>query len=116
MVLYWCYAEHHGISLLAEARGQPSRSTEAFDDTTIRPEDHAKLEERESSVTRKVIVNFSDQTYNTLEAMASRTGKPVAEVLREAIALKTWYETERAQGNRILIETPDYKYRELLGM
>lgn len=55
-------------------------------------------------IAKRVNVNFSDQAYRTLENLASSSGKSMSEVLREAIALKQWFDETRAQGGRILTE------------
>jgi hypothetical protein len=65
---------------------------------------------------RRVNVNFSDQAYETLEVLARRSGKSMSEVLREAIALKAWFDRERAEGNRILVERPNGQVRELISV
>jgi hypothetical protein len=66
--------------------------------------------------TRRVNVNFSDQAYRTLEELAARSGKSMSEVLREAIALKAWFDRERANGNRILVERPHGQVREVISV
>jgi hypothetical protein len=51
-----------------------------------------------------------------LEQLATRSGKSMSEVLREAIALKAWFDAERAQGNRVLVERPNGQVREVIGV
>lgn len=62
-----------------------------------------------------VTINFSDQAYAALEDLKTRTGKPIAEVLRDAIALKTWFEDERAAGGHILIDD-NHGIREVISV
>jgi hypothetical protein len=63
---------------------------------------------------RRVNVNFSDQAYETLERLAHQTGKSMSDVLRDAIALKAWFEQTRAEGGHVLVERPDGKVREVI--
>jgi hypothetical protein len=65
---------------------------------------------------RRVNVNFSEQAYQTLEDLARRSGKSMSEVLREAIALKAWFDKERADGNRVLVERPNGQVREVISV
>ena len=65
---------------------------------------------------RRVNVNFSEQAYETLEDLAARSGKSMSDVLREAIALKAWFDRERAAGNRILVERPGGQVREVISV
>lgn len=65
---------------------------------------------------RRVNVNFSEQAYETLEELAARSGKSMSDVLREAIALKAWFDRERAAGNRILVERPGGQLREVISV
>ena len=63
--------------------------------------------------TRRVNVNFSDQAYRTLEALATRTGRSMSDVLRDAIQLEKWLADARAQGWHVLLEK-DGRVRELV--
>jgi hypothetical protein len=65
---------------------------------------------------RRVNVNFSEQAYQTLEDLARRSGKSMSEILREAIALKAWFDTERAAGNRVLVERKGGDIREVISV
>ena len=62
---------------------------------------------------RRVNVNFSDQAYKTLEGLAEQTGKTMSEVLRDAIALKAWFEQVRTEKGHVLVEK-DGKIREVI--
>ena len=66
-----------------------------------------------SSTTRRVNVNFSDSVYRTLEELAERRGKSMAEVLRDSIALEKWVADAQAEGAHIMIQKGD-EIRELL--
>jgi hypothetical protein len=65
---------------------------------------------------QRVNVNFSEQAYQTLQDLATQSGKSMSEVLREAIALKAWFDRERAEGNRILTEGRDGRIREVISV
>ncbi len=66
--------------------------------------------------TRRVNANFSDQAYRTLEQLASQTNRSMSDVLRDAIALKAWFEQTRAEGGHVLVEHPDGKVREVISV
>ena len=53
---------------------------------------------------RRVNVTFSEPIYRTLEELAHQKGVPMADVLRDAIALEKWFEDSRKAGARILID------------
>ena len=53
----------------------------------------------------RVNVNFSEEAWRTLQELAERRGKPVSYVIRDAIALERWFEEQRDQGYRILVES-----------
>jgi Arc/MetJ-type ribon-helix-helix transcriptional regulator len=72
--------------------------------------------QRSSGGVQRVNVNFSEQAYQTLQDLASRSGKSMSEVLREAIALKAWFDRERAEGSRILVERPNGQVREVISV
>jgi ribbon-helix-helix CopG family protein len=65
---------------------------------------------------RRVNVNFSVQAYQTLERLARQTGRSMSDVLRDAIALKSWFEQTRAEGGHVLVERPDGKIREIISV
>jgi hypothetical protein len=64
----------------------------------------------------RVNVYFSEQAYRTLERLANSSGKTMSEILREAIALKTWFDQERTEGNRILVERRNGEVREVISV
>jgi hypothetical protein len=76
----------------------------------------APAQEPPSRGVRRVNVNFSDQAYQTLERLARSTGKSMSDVLRDAIALKVWFEQTRAEGGHVLVERPDGKIREVISV
>jgi hypothetical protein len=65
---------------------------------------------------QRVNVNFSEQAYQTLQQLSVRTGKSMSDVLRDAIALKAWFEQTRAEGGHVLVEHPDGKVREVISV
>jgi len=59
-------------------------------------------------------VNFSEGAYRDLAALAESKDKSMAEVLRDAIALERWFEENRAEGNKVLLESKDGRLREVI--
>jgi hypothetical protein len=59
-------------------------------------------------------VNFSDAAYKDLNTLAERKGKNMSEVLRDAIALERWFDETRSSGNKVLVEQPDGRIREVV--
>lgn len=53
---------------------------------------------------RRVNVNFSPDTYDTLARIAQRKGISMSEVLRQAISLTNFAEDVTAQGGRLLVD------------
>jgi hypothetical protein len=53
---------------------------------------------------RRFHVNFSGEAFETLADLASRKGKTMSEVLRDAIALEKWFDQTQREGGRILVE------------
>ena len=62
---------------------------------------------------RRFTVSFSEEVYQKLTDMAEKSGKSMAEVLRDAIILEDWIQDYRGQGYRVLLEK-DNKIRELM--
>lgn len=62
---------------------------------------------------RRVNVNFSEEAYATLEAIATRRGCTVSDLVREAINMEKWLEDMHQQGSRLLVER-DGQLRELV--
>jgi len=65
---------------------------------------------------QRVNVNFSEQAYRTLQDLAAASGKSMSEILREAIALKAWFERERSDGGKILVERSNGQVREVISV
>jgi hypothetical protein len=65
---------------------------------------------------RRVNVVFSESAYVTLADLSYQTGHSMSEVLRDAIKLYRWFEEERAQGGRILVEKKTGAIRELMNL
>jgi hypothetical protein len=59
-------------------------------------------------------VNFSEGAYRDLNTLAQRKGKSMSEVLRDAIALERWFDETRREGNKVLVEQPDGRIREVV--
>lgn len=93
------------------AESQPSTSTTSTTDAG-----EVRVSKNSAIGTRRVNVNFSDQAYRTLEALATRTGRSMSDVLRDAIALKSWFEQTRAEGGHVLVELPNGKVREVISV
>ena len=58
-------------------------------------------------------VRFSSEAYAALESLARRKRKTVAETLRDALALETWYQDTKQSGSTVLVER-EGKLRELV--
>lgn len=71
-------------------------------------------ERKDERATREVRVNFSDDAYKLLEAIAERTGKSVSEILRDALALEKLYDETVLENGRVLIERKDGSLREVV--
>jgi hypothetical protein len=65
---------------------------------------------------RRVNINFTDQAYRTLTDLSAHSGHSMSQVLRDAIALKAWFDETRAQGNRVLVETRSGGIREVMSI
>ena len=68
------------------------------------------------STIRRLSINFSDQAYRVLERLSEQTGKPMSEVLRDAIALKSWFEQTRADGGRVLVQKHGANIEEVISV
>lgn len=62
-----------------------------------------QVEEHEKRVHR-INVNFSPEIYSALEALASSTGKSMADVLRDAIGLEKYVHDTRREGGKVYVE------------
>lgn len=70
------------------------------------------LQETERRIHR-INVNFSEDAYAELTALAERRGKTISDVIREAIALEVWFEKTVREGGKILVER-DRRAREVI--
>jgi hypothetical protein len=59
-------------------------------------------------------VNFSEGAYRDLNTLAERRGKTMSEVLRDAISLERWFDETKREGNKVLVEQPDGRIREIV--
>jgi predicted DNA-binding protein len=62
---------------------------------------------------KRLSVTFSDPTYQTLERLSQETGKSMAEVLRDAVALEERAHETVQKNGRVLLEE-NGQFRELL--
>lgn len=62
----------------------------------------------------KLSVNIPQSELNDLREVANKRGWTMTETLRQAIALEKLVAEEVAKGNKILIQQPDRKAREIL--
>ncbi len=62
---------------------------------------------------KRVSANFSQSTYEALEALADAKGGSMSDALRDAIALSRWIKETQDQGGKILVEQ-NGKIREVL--
>lgn len=53
---------------------------------------------------KRVNVAFSESTYEVLQGLATRRGKSMSEVLRDAISLEKWLQDTRDDGGRVLVD------------
>jgi hypothetical protein len=58
-------------------------------------------------------VTFSETAYAELEELADWRDKTMAEVVRDAISLAFWWHGQEDAGNKVLIESPDGRVREV---
>jgi hypothetical protein len=49
-------------------------------------------------------ISFSPEAYAELERIARQKGKPVAAIVRDALALEKWFDETRGTGGRVLVE------------
>lgn len=63
---------------------------------------------------KRVNINFSDEVYAKMKALADGKGQTIADTLRDALALEIWYQQVEAQGGKILVESKDGKIREVV--
>jgi hypothetical protein len=68
--------------------------------------------ERSGYVSKRI--TFSASAYERLERLAKQTGGSLSDVLRDAIALKVWFENTHATGGHVLVEHPDGKIQEVV--
>jgi predicted DNA-binding protein len=69
------------------------------------------MDERTS---RRLNVIFSERAYDQLNQLAKKKDKPMADVVRDAVALEKWVEETTEKGGRLLVEDRDGKIREVV--
>jgi len=57
----------------------------------------------QSERVHRIKVTFGDEAWQTLNQLAAAKGKPIGEVLRDAISLLSWMERERLRGSRFFV-------------
>lgn len=62
---------------------------------------------------KRVNVNFSEEAYAELEAIANQRGCTISDLMREAINWQKWLDDNTRQGARLLVER-DGQVRELV--
>jgi predicted DNA-binding protein len=67
-----------------------------------------------SSKIFKTSVNLSESTLQTLEALASKRGKSMSQVIRDAIETEKLLQETSDQGGKILIKDKDETMKQLI--
>jgi hypothetical protein len=62
----------------------------------------------------KVTVNLPDETVQAIKDIASKNGTTMTEAVRQAIESRRFFENEVAEGNKLLIKSPDKSLREIV--
>jgi len=52
----------------------------------------------------RININLDTKTYEELQDLSRRKGKNMSETLRDALAFEKWYQDNRDEGNRVLVE------------
>ena len=58
---------------------------------------------------KKLTVEFNDELDKILEDLKAKTGKSRAEILRQGIILRDYYERQKREGKKITITNKDDK-------
>jgi Ribbon-helix-helix protein, copG family len=66
-------------------------------------------------MTKRVSADFSQSTYDALKHIADERHQPMADAIRDAIALAKWFQEIQAKGGKILVEW-NGEIREVLKM
>jgi len=61
----------------------------------------------------RININIPEEAYVEVQELAKRSGKTVAQVCRDGIALEKWFDNTRRDGGRILVERGG-KAREII--
>lgn len=62
----------------------------------------------------KFNIAFSEEASEMVEKMAADQGKTKADVVRQALTIKKWFDQTRKSGSKIIVEEPDGKLKEVL--
>lgn len=52
----------------------------------------------------RINVNFTDEAYAKLTAFAAQTNRGISDVMRDSLALATWFDKIEQEGGRVLVE------------
>jgi hypothetical protein len=52
-------------------------------------------------------ITFTDEAAVTVEKLAAEHGKSVSEIVREAVALESWFQETRGAGRKIYVKDED---------
>ncbi len=63
---------------------------------------------------KRVNVNLSSESIAQLERFAKRHGLTMTDAIRIAIKWSDYLDRAMEDGNKVLLETPDSKYKELI--
>ena len=62
----------------------------------------------------KFNIAFSDEASQLIEQMATKQNVPKADIIRQALTIKKWFDETRKDGSKIIVEQPDGKLKEIL--
>ncbi|MEA2583030.1 MAG: hypothetical protein QOF33_1115 [Thermomicrobiales bacterium] len=101
-------------SLVAAVEDERPRMAETYEGQRLDPSVSSNGKTDHAQEGRRLNVNFSGEAYEELAQLAKQSGKSISETVREAIALKRWYERTKQEGWRVLLER-DGRVREVVG-
>jgi hypothetical protein len=65
---------------------------------------------------KRLNVKMSEAAYVDLQRFAEATDRTISDVVRHALALELWWERNKREHNRVLLETPKGQVREVVGV
>ena len=63
---------------------------------------------------RRMTFTLLEEEYQALEEMAKTRGQTLTDTLRDAINEKKYFNEARKKGDKVLLEKPDGKFREIV--